>query len=77
MEINVKLFGSLIDVVGNNIIKIADATDVNTLITEMQKMHPALSDMKYAVALNKKIIQTNEALQPGTEVALLPPFSGG
>ncbi len=77
MEITVKLFGQIADIVGNTSLKIDDVADTIALTKKMQVMFPALSGLEYAVAVNKKIIQGNTTLQHDAEIAILPPFSGG
>lgn len=47
------------------------------LKAELEKQHPALRDMPYLLALDKKIVTTNTLLHEQAIVALLPPFSGG
>ena len=77
MEINIKFFGQVVDITGNALIKIDDVDDTDTLIKKLHTLYPALATVKYAVAVNKKIIQSNTGLQNNFEVAILPPFSGG
>ena len=73
----IKVFGQLRDITKADDILIENAEDTNALIKELQSTYPALAGSKYAVAVNKKIIQNNTVLQRDAEVALLPPFSGG
>lgn len=77
MEVNVLLFGQIVDIIGKSSIKVDDVEDTNALVQKLQSMYPALANSKYAVAVNKKIINSNTLLQQGEEVAILPPFSGG
>lgn len=74
---NVLFFGQLTDITGNTNLQVEDVADTDTLIKKLQEIYPALNNSKYAVAVNKKIIQSNTGLQNDFEVALLPPFSGG
>ncbi len=73
----VKIFGQLTDVTGNNTITLEDVADTDALVAQLRLKYPALSQAKYAVAVNKQIIQHTTTLQQDAEVALLPPFSGG
>ena len=77
MNVTVKLFGQIVDVVGSNSIQVNDVADTDKLIQSLQLKYPALINAKYRIAVNRNIIQSNTALQQDTEVALLPPFSGG
>ena len=74
---NIKIFGQLTDITGNNSVTLEDVADTDVLIQQLQLKYPALSNTKYAVAVNKQIIQHTTALQQDAEIALLPPFSGG
>ncbi|MEP6465408.1 MAG: MoaD/ThiS family protein [Parafilimonas sp.] len=73
----IKIFGQLIDVIGKENLAFDVVEDTNALIKKLQEMYPPLTNLKYAIAINKKIIQNNTALKQDTEIALLPPFSGG
>jgi len=74
---NIKIFGQLTDITGNNSVTLEDVADTDILLQQLQLKYPALLNAKYAVAVNKQIIQNKTALQQDAEVALLPPFSGG
>jgi molybdopterin synthase sulfur carrier subunit len=76
MEINVFFFGQLKEIAGVSAI-VKDVQDTEELIEELQRKYPALQQVKYAVAVNKKMITSNTILTTGCTVALLPPFSGG
>jgi sulfur-carrier protein len=73
----VKVFGQLNDIVGNNLIQVDDIADTDELIKKLQSKYPLLINTKYRVAVNRNIIQSNTNLQQDSEIALLPPFSGG
>lgn len=77
MNITVKLFGQLVDVIGSNSIQVNDVADTNELIQQLQLTHPAFVNSKYTIAVNRNIIQSVTNLKHDAEVALLPPFSGG
>ncbi|HEX5026758.1 MAG TPA: MoaD/ThiS family protein [Agriterribacter sp.] len=77
MKINIIAFGKLTDIVGKDSFALEGITDTNQLKALILQTHPALADMSYLVAVNKKVVSENTALSEGTEVALLPPFSGG
>jgi molybdopterin synthase sulfur carrier subunit len=73
----VKIFGQLYDIVGGNLIEVDNAANTDELVQQLQLKYPALENAKYKIAVNRNIIQSNTALQQDSEVALLPPFSGG
>jgi len=70
------LFGQLADVAGSSV-SIEGVSDTESLINALHKKYPGLSDLKYAIAVDKKIISSNQQLTEKSLVALLPPFSGG
>lgn len=77
MQVQLTLFGQLADITGRTEIILHDIPDTDTLLKTLHKLYPALADTKYAVALNKKVIKENTTLTGNSNVALLPPFSGG
>ena len=73
----VKVFGQLVDIIGSNSFDVADLTNTNELINTLQEKYPVLKDSKFKIAVNRNIIQSNTKLLSNSEIALLPPFSGG
>lgn len=76
-NITIVAFGSVTDIIGKYDITINDVDNTNELITQLEKIYPALKSANYALAVNKKIINQAEPLEDNSVVALLPPFSGG
>jgi len=76
MPINVIAFGSLSEIVGESF-QLENIADTNSLIAELNKHYPELQYSKYIVAVNKKMINANTALNTNDTVALMSPFSGG
>lgn len=77
MKINILIFGHLTDLLGASEIMLNDLHDSNNLIEFLNNQYPELRNQKYAIAINKKIINTNTLITEGSTVVLLPPFSGG
>jgi molybdopterin converting factor small subunit len=77
MALNVIIFGQIADVTGTSNITIENISDTNHLVQHLTSLYPALSTAKYAIAVDKKIIKDNTALNNNSTIALLPPFSGG
>ena len=77
MKINIIAFGKLTDIVGKDPFAMEGVVDTNQLKASILQTYPALADMSYLVAINKKVVSENTTLSEGSEVALLPPFSGG
>jgi molybdopterin synthase sulfur carrier subunit len=76
MSLKVIMFGRLADIAGNSV-SVNDVSDTDSLKVVLEKIYPALTGAKYVVAVNKQVIKGNTSLDKNSEVALLPPFSGG
>lgn len=77
MEITILAFGQIADLIGLNTWKEQDVPDTNELKQKLEAQFAPLSQTKYAIAVNRKMVSDNTPLTDGTVVALLPPFSGG
>lgn len=79
MEISVLFFGALTDITGTSTsrISIPDVADTDSLEGLLKKQFPRLGEVTYRVAVDRRIIQEKTCLAGHSEVALLPPFSGG
>lgn len=77
MKINVLVFGQLSDITKRSELEIVDVKNTNELNQKLAEMFPKLSAIKYAMAINKNIVQENTLLNNEDTIALLPPFSGG
>ncbi|WP_018610864.1 MoaD/ThiS family protein [Segetibacter koreensis] len=77
MQINVIIFGQIVDITGTSAIAVEDVTDTNQLVERLATAYPALKSAKYAIAVDKKIVKENTVLSNNNTIALLPPFSGG
>ena len=73
----IKVFGQLVDIIGSNSFKMDDVESTDELIKNIHVKYPALINSKFKVAVNRNIVQSETALQSDSEIALLPPFSGG
>ena len=77
MNVNIIIFGQLRDITGSSNIAINHIDDTNELRKELELKYPALSNAKYVIAVDKKLVSENTILSDNSTVALLPPFSGG
>lgn len=77
MEIKIIFFGQLAEVTGKSNIILTGISDTDGLKKSLQQQYPALKELTFSIAINKKIIQEKTNLKSEDEVALLPPFSGG
>jgi sulfur-carrier protein len=76
MKINIIIFGQLAEITGSTL-SLENVMDTNTLVKELHSLYPLLSDSKYVIAVNNKMVNENTILTENSTVALLPPFSGG
>jgi sulfur-carrier protein len=67
----------LIDIMGRPTLELEDVVDTQSLQQKIQACFPALAATTYRIAVDKKVVTQNVALQNDSTVALLPPFSGG
>jgi molybdopterin converting factor small subunit len=77
MSIQVKLFGSLVDIVEKNDLAIEGINDTDSLKKKMLSDFPELKGQNFVVVVSKQIVIGNQLLKSGDVVALLPPFAGG
>ena len=77
MEVTILAFGQLAELTGKQSWKLQDITDITALKQSIETSFPAISNINYLVAIDKKIIKENAPLADQSIVALLPPFSGG
>ncbi|MDQ1161478.1 molybdopterin synthase sulfur carrier subunit [Chryseobacterium sp. SORGH_AS 447] len=75
MEVKVIAFGKIAEITGKEF-SIA-ASDTEALKEQLVVQFPQLADVKFAVAVNKKVTDENMALSNNDTVALMPPYSGG
>lgn len=76
-SITVLNFGAVKDVVGKNAIEWNNVSTTEELKQQLEEAYPALKNIAYAMAVDKKMVTTSTPFGDGATVALLPPFSGG
>ena len=76
MGLHIILFGRLVDIAGSSVF-VTGVADTDSLINALHKTYPALAEVKYVIAVDKRVITSNTLLNEKSVVALLPPFSGG
>lgn len=72
-----KFFGQLAEITGKTELHISPEKDTETVIQKVKEQFPKLKTQTFMIAVNKKIVKQNQLLQPGSEIAFLPPFAGG
>ena len=75
MVIKLIAFGQIAEITGKEFF--AEATDIESLRASLNSQFPSLTEKKYAIAVNKKLIIGNVTLSDNDTVALMPPYSGG
>ncbi|MEL6557723.1 MAG: MoaD/ThiS family protein [Bacteroidota bacterium] len=78
MEINIKFFGKLAELTGENelTLEVPDETGIKELEGRFTEQYATWNLQTYLVAVNQNITE-QQALKNGDEVAFLPPFAGG
>jgi molybdopterin synthase sulfur carrier subunit len=77
MEVTIKYFGLLAEATNQNEETLVfSSTSISELLEALYIKYPALKEKDFQVAQNLEIV-SKEASITATEIALLPPFSGG
>ena len=77
MKITLKIFGPISEIIGSSQLTMKDMETTDQLVRHLKELHPGLAGIKFALAVDKKIVEENTTLADRSIVALLPPFSGG
>jgi sulfur-carrier protein len=77
MEIQVMVFGQLTEITGSGMVRMSDITDTKGLENLLKEKFPKLTEMKFVIAVNKKIALENTPVSSDSVIVLMPPFSGG
>ncbi len=72
----VLLFGMIAEKAGATEI-VANAVSLNTLRKELEERIIGLAQMRYALAVDRRIEVADRPLNGDEEIAVLPPFAGG
>ncbi len=77
MEIKVLFFGVLAEVTRTSLKHYQNIKSFSDLKYRMQDDFPELVHYTYRISVNNEIINEDQMLNDGDEVACLPPFAGG
>jgi len=79
MQYNIKYFGLLCEISGlaEENIELEEGRTVTDFRSLLEERYPLLATKEYKFAVDHKIIQNENDLIQGSEVALLPPLAGG
>ncbi len=73
---NVRLFGILAEKAGTGSIEM-NAGSTHALIEELRSHIKDLSDHRFSIAVDRRIVHGDVELTGQEEIAVLPPFAGG
>lgn len=76
-ETKILTFGVITEIIGKKNIAIGNVSSTQELQTLLEDQYPRLKEVKYAIAIDRKIITHSMPIDGNSIIALLPPFSGG
>ncbi len=76
MQVTIITFGQIAELFCGKI-TLENVHDTDSLQQRLVEQYPALVNIKYAIAVDKKLVSGNVAISETSSIALLPPFSGG
>jgi molybdopterin converting factor small subunit len=76
MSLKISIFGHLTEITGPSL-ECSGIQDTEQLKYYLYRQFPNLQHKSFAIAVDKKVILSNTLLNDHSEIALLPPFSGG
>lgn len=77
MNTRVRLFGSLVEIVGKSELNVSGCSDTQEVKEKLASEFPQLRKCEFLISVDKKLVKNNQKLEPGNEIAFLPPFAGG
>lgn len=76
MEFRIRTFGKLAEHAGSELL-IPAVQDTRLLKAALDALHPIFREVPFRIAVNRRLVDGDVALNPSDEIAVLPPFSGG
>lgn len=77
LYMEILFFGQLVDVAGTANTQLANLADTDALKAVLEERFPGLKQVRYMLAVDKRIVAFNTVLNGNETIALMPPFSGG
>jgi len=75
--LTILVFGQLTDIIGGSKTVMEPVENTDLLVEQLQQQFPLLKEARYVITVDRKIVRQNTMIGEGSEIALLPPFSGG
>ncbi len=75
--IQIIAFGKVAEIIGSVNFTMEHMASTDALKKYLLQLFPELAKVKFAMAVNKKLITTDAPIEASANIALLPPFSGG
>jgi|APTNR8051073442_1049403.scaffolds.fasta_scaffold00555_19 molybdopterin synthase sulfur carrier subunit len=76
-SIKVLAFGMIAEKIGCSEIKLSDVRSTAELKQQLTVLYPALQGITFSIAVDFQTVSDDYPLTESSQVALLPPFSGG
>lgn len=77
LTMTVQCYGIIREIIGAEIMVVEKVVNEEELRTQIYKRFPRLQKEPFTIAVNRRIISSSDIIPPDSEIALLPPFSGG
>jgi sulfur-carrier protein len=75
--VKIALFGQLTDIAGTSSLVLETVQDTDALVAAVNRQYPAMAGARYKIAVDKKAVSGNTLINENSDLAFLPPFSGG
>lgn len=75
--VTLKAFGKIAEVTGWQTLEVDQQQTTLEWRQWLETQYPALKGTQYAMALNQQMVSGEVPVNNGSELAFLPPFSGG
>jgi len=76
-KLKIKAFGMVAEKLPSHELELENIANTDQLLGFLYQQYPDLKNIKFSIAVDRKQVHDNVLLTPDSEVALLPPFSGG
>lgn len=71
------MFGQLADLAGAGSLEVDAVKDTDALVEAVNSRYPVMAGASYKIAVDRKAINVNTVIAESSDLAFLPPFSGG